>query len=97
MQLDPDLKAIADHFGWRTQIDKFREECIEAAEAAADYQYHGNTPENIAHLIEEIADIEIMSAQIRYLFNIEQAVQQAVKQKKERTLMRIKTGFYERT
>lgn len=94
MKRDERLMFISDHFGRQIQLAKYQEECLEAIEAAQDYMQKGATPETLAHLIEEVADVEIMSAQIRYLFHIDQAVDLTIQQKLDRTISRINSGFY---
>lgn len=60
-EINADLKQIADHYGLKGQTDKCKEELHELIEAL-----DGGDP----HIAEEIADVEIMIAQIKYLRNI---------------------------
>lgn len=57
--INKDLKYIADHYGLEHQLGKCKEELIEALGSSSD-----------THLAEEIADVEIMISQIKYLRNI---------------------------
>ena len=56
------LKYIADHYGLEHQSGKCKEELNELIEALGG--------SNNTHLVEEIADVEIMISQIKYLRNI---------------------------
>lgn len=60
--INKDLKFIADHYGLEGQTKKCEEELNELIEAL------GGSSD--IHLAEEIADIEIMISQIKYLRNI---------------------------
>ena len=60
------IQEIADHYGWRHQVAKLREELQELDEAVGEYLFYDddNTEE---HLQEEIADVIVMINQIMYL------------------------------
>ena len=60
--INEDLKYIADHYGLEGQTKKCKEELNELIEAL------GSNCD--IHLAEEIADVEIMISQIKYLRNI---------------------------
>lgn len=60
--INEDLKYIADHYGLEHQLGKCEEELNELIEAL------GGSSD--IHLAEEIADVEIMISQIKYLRNI---------------------------
>lgn len=60
--INKDLKYIADHYGLEHQLGKCKEELNELIEAL------GSSSDT--HLAEEIADVEIMISQIKYLRNI---------------------------
>ena len=60
--INEDLKYIADHYGLEGQMKKCEEELGELIEAL------GGSSD--IHLAEEIADVEIMISQIKYLRNI---------------------------
>lgn len=80
-EIDADLKQIADHYRLESQTEKCKEELHELIEAL-----DGGDP----HLAEEIADVEIMIAQIKYLRNLPVESIDEVKQYKiQRQLQRI--------
>ena len=83
--INNDLKYIADHYGLEGQTEKCKEELnelIEALDGSSD-----------THLAEEIADVEIMISQIKYLRNIpDEQVDVVKKYKIQRQLRRIKDG-----
>lgn len=63
------LMIIADHYGLTNQTMKLVEECNELAIEAMKIR-EGHLPFN---LVSEIADVEIMIAQIKYLCGIDDA------------------------
>lgn len=80
--INEDLKYIADHYGLEHQQGKCEEELNELIEALGS---SSNT-----HLVEEIADVEIMISQIKYLRNIPTEQLDVVKKYKiQRQLRRI--------
>lgn len=83
-EIDANLKFIADHYGLENQTAKCKEELHELIEAL-----DGGDP----HIAEEIADVEIMVAQIKYLRNLPAESIDGIKQYKiERQLQRIENG-----
>lgn len=88
MQTENDkLRYIADHYGLFHQLGNLVEELNELAMEAADSVVRGSITDN---LISEIADVEVMLSQIKYLGQIEQADIDAVKAYKiNRQIMRI--------
>ena len=83
--INEDLKYIADHYGLEGQTKKCKEELNELIEAL------GSNCD--IHLAEEIADVEIMISQIKYLRNIpDEQVDVIKKYKIQRQLRRIKDG-----
>lgn len=81
MQQQDQINAIADHYGWANQRKKAFEELAELIRALAlDDQ------ENI---VEEIADVEIMTAQLKHLMNCEKQVEEVKHYKINRQLSRI--------
>ena len=81
MQQQVQINAIADHYGWPSQRKKALEELAELIKALAlDDQ------ENI---VEEIADVEIMTAQLKHLMNCEKQVEEVKHYKINRQLSRI--------
>ena len=81
MQQQDQINAIAEHYGWASQRKKALEELAELIRALAlDDQ------ENI---VEEIADVEIMTAQLKHLMNCEKQVVEVKHYKINRQLSRI--------
>ena len=63
------LKRIADHYGLKHQLSKCKEELYELYGAINDYQ-EDDSRENLKAIITEIADVEIMTTQLKYLLDI---------------------------
>jgi len=92
--IDNRIKYIADYFGSEKQSNKAVEELNELAVAIAHYQKY-RSQEWRANLIEEIADVEIMIEQIKYLHGINQPDIDAVKEYKiQRTVDEIEVKWY---
>jgi len=84
-QNENEIKTIADHYGLEHQQGKCEEELNELIEAL------GSNCDT--HLAEEIADVEIMISQIKYLRNIPDEQVDVIKQHKiQRQLGRIADG-----
>ena len=70
------ITEIADHYGRPVQMDQTEEECAELIQAICKYKraLRGNDLKAVERvyesIVEEIADVEIMLAQIKYLFRI---------------------------
>lgn len=64
---DERLKEIADHYGLDSQLSILQEECAELIQAVSKFRrvYDGS----LSLLMEEMADVEIMLEQIKYLTN----------------------------
>ncbi len=82
------LKVIAEHYGKECQLRQLMEECAEVIlEASHSIRLKGCT----VNLIREIADVEIMIEQVKYLFNIsEEDIEEIKAEKIERQLGRIR-------
>lgn len=65
--IDERLNQIAEHYGLDEQLNMLQEECAELIQAVSKYR-RNPTFESYAHICEEIADVEIMTEQIVYLF-----------------------------
>lgn len=87
------LRKIAVYFGYESQKDQLIEEVGEMLQALIKLNKNPNH-ENRMHLAEEIADVKICLEQVAYLVPIDFEVQEVRKQKIQRTLERIKTGYY---
>ena len=78
---------VADHFGYEIQSDQLVEECAELIQAINKYRRARGTGQPTAlseeaafgNLIEEIADVESMLEQIKYLLKIPQAMIDGIK------------------
>lgn len=79
------IKQIADHYGKKSQLLQTMEECGELTAACNKHLRNGT----VDGLIEEIADVEIMTAQIKYLMNIGMYVNKAKENKVMRQLERM--------
>ena len=86
------IKAIADHYGIENQLKKSREELRELREEIrnylSDYQAEDSEITTIP-LIDEIADVKIMIAQLEYLLELEKEVKDRVEFKLNRQIDRI--------
>lgn len=103
MVLAEEIKNIADHFGYEEQREQLVEEMAELIQALNKYRRatKGSTgltnKAKIAldNVVEEIADVEVVLEQIKYLLQIPQEDVVAMKVfKVNRTLERIKEGRY---
>lgn len=75
-------KSTAKYYGYEAQSSQLVEECAELIQAVSKYR-RANTEAKRAvaleNLIEEIADVEIMLEQIKYLLQIPEDELRAVK------------------
>lgn len=90
--MNKDIQEIAEYYGLISQMGVLQEECSELIKAASKYLRYG-TDEKKNHIAEEIADVEIMTEQIKYLLNLYDDVQSCRKYKLGRTLDRIKRNM----
>ena len=76
IELTKEIREIADHYGILAQMDQTKEECAELIQAICKYKraLRDKDPKAVeraySNIEEEIADVEIMLAQIKYLFRI---------------------------
>lgn len=102
--ISQELKDIAHYYGYEAQSNQLVEECAELIQAISKYRrakagaglplpdYKGTVV--LENLIEEIADVEIMLGQVKYLLNIPEEDLEAVKLFKiNRTKERIANGI----
>ena len=68
--MEDNLRIIADHYGLKNQLRQLAEECSELAVEANHSARKGSVT---VRLIEEIADVEIMLDQVRYLAGIQES------------------------
>lgn len=84
-----ELKKIADYYGYEAQSNQLVEECAELIQAVSKYRRavlgKGQPVAEeikviaLSNIIEEIADVEVMLEQIKYLLQIPEDDIEAVK------------------
>lgn len=82
--INEDLKYIADHYGLEHQLGKCKEELGELIKAIDSLDERA--------IVEEIADVEIMTEQLKYLMRTEPSVDIYKDYKIARQLRRIAEG-----
>lgn len=86
---DKDLKKITEYFGISNQIIKLNEEVAELTIEIIRDNYFG--------VQEELADVYVLLKQIQLYFDIDDVEINSVGNEKiDRTLNRIKEGYYEK-
>ena len=86
------IRAIARHYGKEPQMGVTQEECAELIQAISKVRRKGETVETLDNLVEEIADVSIMCAQLEELFRVRASIAWRMHQKLERQLERIAEG-----
>lgn len=86
------IRAIARHYGKEAQMGVAQEECAELIQALSKIRRKGETVKALNNLIEEIADVNIMCAQLEELFGVRASVALRMHQKLDRQLERIAEG-----
>ena len=86
------IRAIARHYGKEPQMGVAQEECAELIQAISKIRRKGETVKVLDNLIEEIADVNIMCAQLEELFGVRASVALRMHQKLDRQLERIAEG-----
>ena len=86
------IRAIARHYGKEPQIGVAQEECAELIQALSKIRRKGETMKALDNLIEEIADVNIMCAQLEELFGARASVALRMHHKLDRQLERIRKG-----
>lgn len=76
--------ANAEYFGYEAQSNQLVEECAELIQAVSKYRRAAAKGEDekliaLSNLVEEIADVEIMLEQVKYLLQIPEEDIQAIK------------------
>ena len=80
-----EAKKIAEHYGYDAQSNQLVEECAELIQAVSKYRRAKATGVQptlnlvFENLVEEIADVEIMLEQVKYLLQIPEDELEAVK------------------
>lgn len=75
-------KEIANYYGYVVQSNQLVEECAELIQAVSKYRRAVGCPSKavaLENLLEEIADVEIMLEQIKYLLQIPEDELEAMK------------------
>ena len=96
-----DLLKIIEHFGVNNQQRKLNEEVFELNEAIFEYEYEDYKFENDTvlkkHIAEEIVDVMILLEQFYYYYRLDEKTLLKIEENKiNRTLERIKSGYYEK-
>lgn len=86
------IRVIARHYGKEPQMGVAQEECAELIQAISKVRRKGETVETLNNLVEEIADVNIMCAQLEELFGVRASVALRMHQKLDRQLERIAEG-----
>lgn len=89
MDIYKDLQKLACHYGLQNQLFKTKEELHELKVAINGYI---EGVDKKAHVLEEIADVEIMTAQLKLLLDGETEVDKVKQFKVNRQLERIARG-----
>ena len=84
-----EIHEIADYYGYETQGGMMVEECAELIQAVNKYS-RDHSADNVRQISEEIADVEIMLSQIKYLLSIDKdAIEDVKRGKLNRQIERI--------
>jgi NTP pyrophosphatase (non-canonical NTP hydrolase) len=86
------IEQIAEHYGYSAQSDIAIEECAELQKAILKLRRGWNT-ERYAELLGEIADVLIMSRQLRYIFGYDK-IDRIVDEKLNRQIERINNEIH---
>lgn len=85
MDISQEIKKIADHYGYPEQSYQLTEECAELIQALSKFRRAVNTLNKeeadaaLDNIVEEIADVEIMLEQVKWLLRIPEEDMQAMK------------------
>lgn len=85
MSLEDKIEIIAHHYGLESQLNQTTEECGELITAINKFKRYGD----VEHLIEEMADVEVMLDQLKYLLKCEDSIHDIKEYKINRQLKRI--------
>lgn len=86
------LKQIVSHYGVEEQAEQCREELLELGLALRKLQREGDREKWLPHIIDEIADVQIMIDQLRIGYGIGDMVDERIRYKIERQKRRITDG-----
>ena len=88
--MDKDLRNIAEHYGLRSQMRQLIEEMAELTQVICKAErYDLDTVRD--HLVEEVADVEVVLEQVDYLLG-DNRIEQIKAEKIERQKRRIYAG-----
>lgn len=76
--MNDDIKCIADHYGLSAQTGKTIEELAELIQVLARNDF-SESDRNMSRFVEELADVEIMLEQMKYLLSIPEAELKSIK------------------
>ena len=65
------MQAALDKWGLNAQVGQTVEECAELIVALQKHVNRTPVPETVENIIDEIADVEMMLAQMRFILNID--------------------------
>lgn len=86
------IRTIARYYGKEPQIGVAQEECAELIQAISKIRREGENTKTLENLIEELADVNIMCAQLEALFGVRFRVANCMTRKLDRQLKRIMEG-----
>ena len=84
------IRKIANHYGLRHQLLKLREEARELIDALDEFEQ--SNLEAIDHIVEEAADVNVVTQQIIHLLKAQDAFEEMQWFKVNRQLMRMEEG-----
>lgn len=87
--IDPRLKTIYEHYGWRNQLGKLKEECLELIEAVETFEKEPLNAMTWPHVEEEMADVLNVIDQFQLRGFARMRIDEIREMKLERQLARI--------
>lgn len=93
--MQKEIKQIANHYGYLSQKNMLIEELAELIQALNKYERYEHREGFLANLIEEVADVEVMLEQVKYLLGIKERVAKVKFYKIKRQLGRINKEEYD--
>lgn len=86
-QIDTLLQQAVEKWGEDSQLGMMQEECAELIQAISKYERNG-AYQDYENICEEIADVELMIAQMKYIFG--DKADELISKMKEKKLLRLK-------
>ena len=80
------IRDIYSYYGFDHQLDKTCEECAELIQALLKGRCNGWASDDVAHVQEELADVQIMIEQMQIAFG---SIEKMVRLKLDRTVQRM--------